>query len=343
MCLKGSHDMRIAIMGTGSLGTILGAYLVRCGYHVDMIDINREHVEALNKCGATVCGAEEFNVPVNACTPDEVEGIFDLVFFMVKQTCNESAIAAISPHIHESTIICAMQNGLPERVLAERFGADRVLGCIVGWGATFRGLGISELTSDPEKMTFELGEIDGKITDRLLRIREILQCMCPVYVHENLIGVRWSKLLINSTFSAMSAITGSCFGDVYERPEILRCAQHLGNECLRVAKAAGISVEPSQGIEVESALIFSTDQERKRTSGTYSTLGKYHRLLRSSMLQDLEKGRKCEIDAINGMICATGKKLGVPTPINDQVVRLVHEIEDGRLAPAFENVGLINF
>ncbi len=333
--------MRTAIMGTGSLGTILGAHISTARHQIDLIDTFEAHINALNKNGATVIGTKEFNVPVKACTPDNMDGIYDLVFFMVKQTCNEAAIAAIKPHIHDKTIICTLQNGLPEYKLAGVFGEDRVLGCIVGWGATFRGPGISELTSDTVKMSFDLGRIDGKITDGLQQVKKILECMCPTHIHENLMGIRWSKMLINSTFSAISALTGCCFGDVPEQPELLLCAQHIGNECLRVAEAYGIQVEPSQETDVAAQLKFNTDAEREKTSETYRILSLAHRRLRASMLQDLEKGRKCEIDFINGFICNMGKTVGVPTPVNSQIVELIHEIEDGRLSPTYKNAMLI--
>jgi 2-dehydropantoate 2-reductase len=327
-------------MGAGSLGTILGAYIAKAGRQVDLIDIYEAHVARLNKDGATVTGRVEFNVPLSARTPQKMEGIYDLIFFMVKQTYNDSAIEAIKPHINEKTIICTLQNGLPEYALAEKFGGDRVFGCVVGWGATFKGPGVSEMTSDPDIMSFDLGRVDG-MTEELLKVKEVLECMCPVKIHRNLMGIRWAKLLINSTFSAVSALTGCSFGQVYDRPESLRLVQHLGNECLRVAKASNVKVEPIQGTDTAAFLTFDTAAGRDKTAGIYEELCVHHRLLRSSMLQDLEKGCKCEIDSINGVVVRMGKKTGVPVPTHEQVVRLIHGIEGGGLVLHPDNVKLI--
>jgi len=84
--------MKIAIMGAGSLGTILGAYITKAGVDVDLIDVNEEHVKALNEKGATITGTTNFNVPVKALTPDKMQDVYDLVFYLVKQTYDDEAL-----------------------------------------------------------------------------------------------------------------------------------------------------------------------------------------------------------------------------------------------------------
>ena len=121
---------RIAIMGCGSLGTILGAYLNQAGLDVMMVDAWKEHVDVLNREGATVTGGVQMNVPVKACTPDQMDGIYDL-------------------------IICTCQNGLPELAVAKYYPKNKIMGATVGWPATFVGPGTSSLTCSPDAPTFE--------------------------------------------------------------------------------------------------------------------------------------------------------------------------------------------
>ena len=109
---------RIAIMGCGSLGTILGAYLNKAGLDVMMVDAWKEHVDVLNREGATVTGGVQMNVPVKACTPDQMDGIYDLIIYMAKQTFNDIAIPQMLAHCGDDTIICTCQNGLPELAVA---------------------------------------------------------------------------------------------------------------------------------------------------------------------------------------------------------------------------------
>lgn len=330
--------MRTAIMGAGSLGTILGAYIAKAGVQVDLIDTYKDHVEALNQKGAQITGTVEFTQPVKAYTPDMIEGKYDLVLFLVKQTNNAGAIEALKSHIHDKTIICTLQNGLPEPALVDAFGEERVMGAPVGWGATFKAPGVSELTSAPDKLTFDLGRVDGKITPEMEEVKAILECMCPTIVLDNLMGVRWTKILVNSTFSGMSACLGCTYGDVLDDPQAMLCVKHIANECINVAKKAGINMEPLQGYDLGKLVGFSTKEQREANTPVYVKMFTPHRALRASMLQDLEKGRKCEIGAINGAVCDMAERYGVEVPVNSQVVSIVKGIEEGRYKPEFKNL-----
>ena len=125
--------MRIAIYGAGSLGTVLGAYLAKAGIAADLIARNRAHVDALNRDGANITGTVDFIQPVRAFTPDQLEGCYDLVFFLVKQTGTQEALTQLKPHLSPDSIVCTLQNGLPEAVLEDALGADHVVGCTVEW------------------------------------------------------------------------------------------------------------------------------------------------------------------------------------------------------------------
>ena len=133
-------------------------------------------------------------------------------------------------------------------------------------------------------------------------------------------------------------VIGGTFGDVVHHKESLRCAQNIANECIRVADAAGIHMEKMQGFSLDKLLRFQSGFKRTLLVPVYKVLVKPHRLLRASMLQDLEKGKPCEIDSINGVVCAMGKKYGVKTPFNDKVVEIIKGIEDGKYTYQYKNV-----
>ena len=171
-------------------------------------------------------------------------------------------------------------------------------------------------------------------------VKSLLEKMCPVDIEDNFMGVRWSKLLINATFSGMSAVMGGTFGDAANRKDSRVCCQNLIKECIDVANAAGIEIAPVQGKDIVKLLDYKNAFKKKIAFMLIPLCIKKHALLKASMLQDLEKGRKCEIDAINGVVCAYGRKYGVPTPYNDTVCRIIHEIEDGKRTYSFDNVKL---
>ncbi|TGE34831.1 hypothetical protein E4K67_28570 [Desulfosporosinus fructosivorans] len=165
--------MRTAIMGVGSLGTIAGALITKNGGDVILIDANKEHVKALNEKGATITGTMELNIPVKAITPDEMTGVYDVVLYLVKQTYNEVALKQLLPHLGPDSVVCTLQNGVPEEAVAEIIGKERTLSGTVGWGATYVGPGVSMLTSDPNKMSYDIGELDGSIRERTKKVAEL--------------------------------------------------------------------------------------------------------------------------------------------------------------------------
>lgn len=101
--------MKAAIMGAGAMGTVLGAFLTRNGFPVDLIDSYPAQVDALNEKGAGVVGCAELTVPVRALLPEQMEGVYDLVFLMVKQTNNEASLRALLPHLGENSTVCTLQ------------------------------------------------------------------------------------------------------------------------------------------------------------------------------------------------------------------------------------------
>lgn len=328
---------KIAIMGAGSLGTILGAYLAKAGRDVVLVDAYQAHVDALNAAGAKVVGKVEMTVPVHACTPQQMDGVYDLIFYMAKQTFNDVAIPQMVTHMDENTVVVTCQNGLPERAVSKVIGVDRTFGSPVGWGATFRGPGCSELTSSV--LAFYLGTMNGEITDRLLEVKSIMEDMCEVHVSNNLMGLRWTKLLVNCTFSGLSACFGCNFGQIMDNDATMRLAVHLGHECRMVAKAQGVKMEPHHGAgDLDQVFVWGDDATILRSMSAVRTAWVPHRALVASMAQDLAHGRKCEINAINGVACDSGAEVGVPTPVNDTVVKVVTAIESGELTPGFDNL-----
>jgi 2-dehydropantoate 2-reductase len=319
----------------------LCACLNKAGKPVDAIDVNREHVDELNRSGATVTGTVNMNVPVNAITPDQMEGEYDLVFLLVKQTYNESAFAQVKPHIHERSMICTLQNGIPEPAVAEAFGENRTLGCAVTWAATFLGLGRTQSTAKREKWSSIMGNLSGKFTKEAKEVKDILSLMCPTEFMENLMAIRWGKLLVNCSFSGMSAALGCTFGVILENEKALKCAQYIARECIRVTEVQGYEMVPmAHGKSFKALMDFNTDEERIKTAGIYHELWGATASGKASMLQDLEAGRRTEIDAINGILCKKGRAFGIPTPVNDRVVEIVKGIEAGRYKPVMANLDM---
>lgn len=332
---------RIGIMGVGSLGTILGAYLTKGGLEVDLIDVYKEHVQALNENGAKVIGTVDITVPVKALTPDQMEGDYDLFLYLAKQTYNDTCIPQMVSHLSPEGSICVFQNGIPENAVADVIGEDRTIGVTVGWGATFQGPGVSECTTIPEQWYFEIGTMSGEETEDVKEVKEMLELMCKTTFEKDWMSARWMKLLANCAMSGMSAALGCTFGEVLDDPLALLAAQHLARENVRVTKGLGYKCAYFDliGTTIDKIIDFTKETGKAASDKAFMAIwGAGHRASVASMLQDIRKGRKTEIDAIVGVQSEAGRKCGVPTPVSDIVVRVVHEIEDGKREACWDNL-----
>lgn len=330
--------MRVAIFGAGSLGTILGAYIGKAGEKIELINRNKAHIAALRENGAQVVGTVQFTQPVVAYTPDEMTGVYDIVFLMTKQQQNKDVVQMLKNFIAPDGVLVTFQNGLPEVQIAEILGEERVLGCTVAWGATLQAPGVCELTSAPDALSFSLGAVTEKRNAHFAKVKELLELMGAVEVEDNFIGTRWSKLLINAAFSGMSAVLGCTFGEAAGPRASRRVVQALIKECIDVCRAGNIRIEPVQGKDIVKLLDYSNSLKKAFSFFIIPIAIRKHAKLKASMLQDLEKGKPTEVDAINGAVSDYGRKVGCPTPMNDRVVEIIHKIEQGELKPSVDNL-----
>lgn len=334
--------MKMAVMGAGSLGTILGALLTKNGYDVDLIDVNVAHVKALNEQGAKIIGLMDLIQPVKALTPDEMKNQYDMMFYLVKSTYNEGSLPYVAKYLKADGVVVVGQNGLPEEAVGEAVGNSRVIGQITGWGATWMEPGVSKLTSNPDHMTYHIGELDGRVTDRLKMVAEVLSKAGKPEIVTNLIGIRWTKMTSNCCFSGMSAVVAGNFGDVLDNPKAIRCSAHILNESMAIAKAAGVKPEIFQGDDFPK-LTFKTEKELESKIPSIKDIVESHRNIRTGILYDIEAGRYPEIDTTyNGNLCRLGAKYGIPTPVNQQVTDIVHDMANGKLKIDSSNIDRID-
>lgn len=330
--------MRIAVLGAGSLGTIVGAYLAAGGIDVELIDAYKEHVDMLNQEGAKVIGTTEFHAKVKAITPENKSGKYDLVLLLTKQLYNDSVLTELLPFLKEDSVVCSLQNGIPENNVASIVGEERVIAGSVEFGATFIEPGVSQLTTEYSQFkeyAFQIGELNGETTERIQQIKAVLDLVGGTHISDNLVGTKWSKLLINNAFSGLSAALNGEYGDILDHEVGIVSAVHIADETIKVGHANGIAFAKMGGFDIES-LELSSENDIPERIQTFRVVMEPSRLLRASMLQDLEKKRKTEIDYINGVVPQMAEGTGMATPFNALVVEQVKYAEQSQTVPTFD-------
>lgn len=334
--------MKYAIYGAGSLGLVASAILANKNEDFVLIDRNSKSIETINNNGIKITGKLNLEVKVKAILDTNVKDKYDIIFLITKQINNKETIKKVANMLTTDGVICTWQNGLPEKEVADIIGEDRTCGVAVGWGATRLEYGASELTSDKEHMVFSFGSFNDKQSDKFKEIKRILSIIGEVEEVDNFIGARYVKLIINSAFSAISTVCGDTFGNVAKNKKSRKVVQAIIKECIDVAKAKNIKIEPIQGKDVVKLLDYHNKLKKWFGFMIIPLAIKKHALLKASMLQDIEKGLPCEIDSINQVIVNLGKECNLNTPFNLRTVEIIKKEEKQELKPSYNNINLYN-
>jgi 2-dehydropantoate 2-reductase len=348
-------EERIAVLGAGGIGGSIAAYLARDGRDVTVIDQWPSHVDAIRKNGLTLTNRDdEFNTPVEALHLSEASGLkdpFDMVFLSVKSYDTIWSTYFIEPHLKPSGFILPAQNALNDETVARIVGFNRTVGCVVTIGAAVYEPSHVIRTDAPASHCFTVGELSGLVTPRVQSVVEALNCIGPSSATTNIWGARWSKMIANCMGNALAGLIGpaasSMAPDEAQLASLIRVV--TGCEVVRVGEALGVSVEPLAGVpasDFASATALEDikdirDRLQARFSSINPTPEQIERLgapARPSLLQDVIKGRKTEVDHLNGHIVAEGEKVEVPTPMNAAIVEVMNLVERGELQPHPSNM-----
>jgi 2-dehydropantoate 2-reductase len=327
----------ITIVGAGALGAICGAHLVKAGRGVTLVEPLEEHRERVRK-GVRIDGVRgEMTMPLNAVEAKDLKGPLELVLLTVKTPCTLDALNDIKPFVGPDTLIVTLLNGISEDTIASVFGAERVMGCVVNWGATNVGPGHLTQTSEGK---FTIGELDGRMTERMNTVKGVLDQITETLLTDNLYGHRWSKLSINCLIGSCG-ILGLTVGEALAPERNKRVFIKLVGEVITTAQACGVKVEKVEGV-VDPTIFTATDEESiARCTQILDLMAAVAGNIYPGPLQDIEKGLKTEVDYITGYCVDRAREKGVPVPINTKVRDTIKKMESGEITPSPENIALL--
>jgi 2-dehydropantoate 2-reductase len=311
---------KIAVVGAGAVGSLLGGLLARAGADVTLIG-RPEHVEAISRTGLHIEGASgNFTIPLHA--ENTLNFRPDLVLLAVKMLDVETTCRHIAPYVKDVPIV-ALQNGVRGDEIAGRvLGERNIIGGIVLFNAQFLKAG--QVTHGSAGALL-IGNVFQANDERARDVAHLLNRILPTELCDEIKGARWTKLLLNVLGNSLDAMTGMSMRMCMKTPELRKIGTLILKEALKVVEKAGIKLAPLPGLPIpafkfiiKSPLPISSRLLEFRT-GKMDTV--------SSALQSLRRGRPTEIDYLNGEIVRLGKNMNIATPFNAKVVEVVREIE----------------
>ncbi|MBC7803434.1 MAG: ketopantoate reductase family protein [Candidatus Parcubacteria bacterium] len=335
--MSASASMDITIYGAGAIGGCFGAYMVKAGEDVLLVDRMAEHVDAINASGLRISGFDNLNVPAKACLPGALRGPLGVVFLAVKSQDTAGALDELAPLVGPDTVIVSLQNGVNPPLIAQRLGAERTVGTFISFPADWQGPGHVEHGGAGN---IWVGELDGRISPRLKRIAELLSHSVTPHITGNIYGYLWAKQIDSSLLFAQAA-TNETMADLYSNPVYQPLLIALLGEGLLVAAAAGIHLEVFDDFDLR-LMRPKTPAETNAATEALNRFAAFWRprvKKRSGPWRDLAvRKRPTEVEYMVGWLVTEGKRLGVPAPLNERLVGMIHEIERGKRAQGLHNL-----
>ena len=324
--------------------------MARVGEDVTLIDPWPEHIEYIKHNGLNLSGTQgEHNVRVNALHLHEVQSLFktpiDIAFVCTKSYDTEWATMMIKQYLAPDGFVVSLQNSINEERIAGVVGWGKTVGCIASTiGVDAFKAGHIMRTLEPGGSTytiFRVGEVHGRITPRIEEVAGMLSAVDSAKVTTNLWGERWTKLTQNSMGNGVSACTGLNSKGMIELEMTRRVSIKLAGEAIRVGQAHGYELESIRGMPGDKWVAASEGDPAALEEIEGVMLAGTKRMTeagRPSTGQDIIKGRRTEIEFINGLVAAKGQEVGIPAPTHVALTEVVKRVERGEIEPSPDNV-----
>ncbi len=325
--------MKYTLIGAGGIGASMGAWLSRAGTDILYVDAVSEHVRAMNEWGLTIRDPVngDFTVPVKAALIDGLNEPLEAVFLATKTQHTRAAMERIAPLLKDNGYVVSLQNGINEYVIAEYVGEQRVIGAFVNWAADYIEPGVIQFGGHSN---FVIGELDGKVTGRLMHLQELCSSFQQVEISSQIMRQLWSKQ-VNICAMFATGITHLLIpGGMEYQPaqETIAC---IALEAMQVPKALNIELISFDDFRPDLYRQGRYREALKVTADHYRPMVKNY----TGLYRDLAvRRRKSEIDGTVGIVVQMGERLGLDLPLNRKLVSMVKEIEGGRRMICTENL-----
>jgi 2-dehydropantoate 2-reductase len=333
---------RIAFLGTGAQGASIGADFALAGLDVTFIEQWPDHVNAIRENGITVnLPTRTINAKVQAlhlCQVAEIKEPFDVVFLVVKAYDTKWACHLIEPCLAKDGFVVGLQNGMTHEDIAAIVGRERTIGAVIEIASNMWVPGVTNRQNDHDTSWFALGALDPKSQSRVEAVADLLRTAGTVEVTDDIRSAKWMKLVVNAAELIPSAIINLPLADAARAPGMLEVMRSAGYEAMHAALSDGakmVSIIGMPPLTTNSPERY-VDQIFEEVLKTFS---KEDTLVTS--LQDWRKGRRAEVQEVNGWVVDILRSHGQSAPVNQRVMDIAYEIERGERQAQPENSKLL--
>ena len=331
--------MTITVFGAGAIGGVTGAALARAGHDVLLVDRAEDHVAAMNAHGLTIESREgTVTVPVRAIAPGALGSGLGLVLLAVKSQDTPAALGVLAPRPAADGAIVSLQNGLNEELIARAVGAPRTIGCLVNWAADWIAPG---RILHGGHGALVLGELDGRLSDRVQGLAKLLAVVAPTEVTDNILGYTWAKHVYGALLVATAVVDAHVYEVVERSPAVQQMLVELVIENMRAAEAAGIRLEPFDEYTPADyrAAAGGDAAARQRAMSIIGQHYRQHTKTKTGIWRDLAvRRRKTEVGALLGATVTKARALGVAMPLTERLIAMIEDLEAGRRAMSWTNI-----
>ena len=334
-------NKKIAVLGAGAIGSCVAASMTRAGHDVSVVDQWPQHVEAMKANGVRIITKEEdYTVKVKAYHLSDLATFnpeFDIVFITVKSYDTQWMAKYIANYLKSDGVLVGLQNAFNEDANAEMVGRSRVMGCVVVLSTEIFNPGIVQRNTVPKGTWFSVGELDGSNTERLGIVQSLLKEVGNCETTHNIYGAKWTKLIANSMTCPFSSL-GLKNWEAVKLPGMFEFSVEAGKESFAVGQALGYQVEALFGLTAEQ---ISKDSDEAIKTVMRKMVQDVGPNARTHAAQDHAKGRRSEIEYINGRVVLEGAKLGIATPYNHAVCEVARKTHHGLIKLDPSNLKLL--
>ncbi len=332
-----AEAIKIGIIGAGAVGGVMAAMLAEAGYDVELARRYQSQINLGNHVALEVSG--EFGRHTILVPSVAGAGSFrskkDIIFVLTKAYDTISCIKESLPFLTERGVFVCTQNVMNIDELSKVVNLDKIVGLVIDWMSVRHNAGVMEVIKRGGMQIGAFGHVDYRLMDAL---QQMLSSITPTAVTDNILGLAYSRMVMNACVSSLGALTGLSLGRWLALKHAEQICYNIIKEGIDIANALQVKVEPYDAVIDYDKFVENDCSAKIYRNKLLARMRKNNLYTTSSCLMALERKQKTEVEYLNGYLIRVANKINYPVAVNDRLYVMIKEIEDGKRNCNSENI-----